>query len=79
MNEQLAQENKQLNLRFLEQKQQLDEIKDRMRFYTKVHIVRFSTKTCWVGFVPLVSLLTECAPALETLNVLDCVFSILGE
>lgn len=36
VNEKLMQENKQLQLRYLEQKQQLDEIKDRMKFFTKV-------------------------------------------
>ncbi len=30
------QENKELQLRYLEQKQQLDEIKERMKFFTKV-------------------------------------------
>ncbi|XDV52509.1 hypothetical protein PO909_021235 [Leuciscus waleckii] len=35
VNEKLMQENKQLQLRYLEQKQQLDEIKDRMKFFTK--------------------------------------------
>ncbi|XP_051546298.1 protein fantom [Myxocyprinus asiaticus] len=35
LNENLMQENKQLQLHFLEQKQQLDEIKDRMKFFTK--------------------------------------------
>ncbi|KAK6317932.1 hypothetical protein J4Q44_G00112230 [Coregonus suidteri] len=35
MNEKCIQENKEIQLRFLEQKQQLDEIKDRMKFYTK--------------------------------------------
>ncbi|XP_036431859.1 protein fantom isoform X3 [Colossoma macropomum] len=36
LNENLMQENKELQLRYLEQKQQLDEIKDRMKFFTKV-------------------------------------------
>ncbi|XP_056101710.1 protein fantom [Rhinichthys klamathensis goyatoka] len=35
VNEKLMQENKQLQLRYLEQKQQMDEIKDRMKFFTK--------------------------------------------
>ncbi|ROL55359.1 Protein fantom [Anabarilius grahami] len=35
VNEKLMQENKQLQLHYLEQKQQLDEIKDRMKFFTK--------------------------------------------
>ncbi|XP_036431858.1 protein fantom isoform X2 [Colossoma macropomum] len=35
LNENLMQENKELQLRYLEQKQQLDEIKDRMKFFTK--------------------------------------------
>ncbi|XP_055047592.2 protein fantom [Misgurnus anguillicaudatus] len=35
LNENLTEENKQLQLRYLEQKQQLDEIKDRMKFFTK--------------------------------------------
>nr|AEM05865.1 rpgrip1l protein [Danio rerio] len=35
VNENLTQENKQLQLRYLEQKQQLEEIKDRMKFFTK--------------------------------------------
>ncbi|KAK7122042.1 hypothetical protein R3I93_022981 [Phoxinus phoxinus] len=35
VNEKLMQENKQLQLRYLEQKQHLDEIKDRMKFFTK--------------------------------------------
>ncbi|KAI4872166.1 hypothetical protein NFI96_031001 [Prochilodus magdalenae] len=35
LNESLMQENKELQLRYLEQKQQLDEIKDRMKFFTK--------------------------------------------
>nr|XP_015224156.1 PREDICTED: protein fantom [Lepisosteus oculatus] len=34
-NESLSLENRELQLRFLEQKQQLDEIKDRMKFFTK--------------------------------------------
>lgn len=43
LNEKLTEENKELQLRFLEQKQQLDEIKDRMKFFTKVnalHVVK---------------------------------------
>lgn len=36
LNEKLVQENKELQLRYLEQKQQLDEIKERMKFFTKV-------------------------------------------
>lgn len=36
LNEKLSQQNRDLQLRFLEQKQQLDEIKDRMKFFTKV-------------------------------------------
>ena len=35
-NEALSQENTQLQLRYLEQKQQLDEIQERMKFFTKV-------------------------------------------
>ncbi|KAG7473490.1 hypothetical protein MATL_G00096440 [Megalops atlanticus] len=35
LNENLSQQNQDLQLRFLEQKQQLDEIKDRMKFFTK--------------------------------------------
>ncbi|KAK3526047.1 hypothetical protein QTP70_012811 [Hemibagrus guttatus] len=35
INEKLIKENKELQLRYLEQKQQLDEIKDRMKFFTK--------------------------------------------
>uniref|UniRef100_A0AAR2K8T2 C2 domain-containing protein n=1 Tax=Pygocentrus nattereri TaxID=42514 RepID=A0AAR2K8T2_PYGNA len=35
LNENVMQENKELQLRYLEQKQQLDEIKDRMKFFTK--------------------------------------------
>ncbi|XP_035252281.1 protein fantom [Anguilla anguilla] len=35
LNERLSQQNQDLQLRFLEQKQQLDEIKDRMKFFTK--------------------------------------------
>lgn len=35
VNEKVMQENKQLQLRYLEQKQQLDEIKHRMKFFTK--------------------------------------------
>ncbi|XP_067292112.1 protein fantom isoform X2 [Pseudorasbora parva] len=35
VNEKVMEENKQLQLRYLEQKQQLDEIKDRMKFFTK--------------------------------------------
>ncbi|XP_061077870.1 protein fantom [Conger conger] len=35
LNEKLSQQNGDLQLRFLEQKQQLDEIKDRMKFFTK--------------------------------------------
>ncbi|KAI7811597.1 protein fantom [Triplophysa rosa] len=35
LNEKLTEENKELQLRYLEQKQQLDEIKDRMKFFTK--------------------------------------------
>ncbi|KAG1934055.1 protein fantom [Pimephales promelas] len=35
VNEKLMQENKELQLRYLEQKQQMDEIKDRMKFFTK--------------------------------------------
>lgn len=35
--EKLTEENKELQLRFLEQKQQLEEIKDRMKFFTKVN------------------------------------------
>ncbi|XP_054856423.1 protein fantom [Eublepharis macularius] len=34
-NEKLAQENKELQLRYLEQKQQLDELKNRMKFFNK--------------------------------------------
>ncbi|XP_059848808.1 protein fantom isoform X1 [Hypanus sabinus] len=34
-NEQLSQENKELQLHYLEHKQQLDELKDRMKFFTK--------------------------------------------
>ncbi|KAJ8002849.1 hypothetical protein DPEC_G00163240 [Dallia pectoralis] len=34
LNEKLSKENKDLQLRFLEQKQQLDELKDKMKFYT---------------------------------------------
>uniref|UniRef100_A0A8C8M3C4 C2 domain-containing protein n=1 Tax=Oncorhynchus tshawytscha TaxID=74940 RepID=A0A8C8M3C4_ONCTS len=36
MNEKLSQEKEDIQLRFLEQKQQLDEIRDRIKFYTKV-------------------------------------------
>uniref|UniRef100_A0A8C1U4L6 RPGRIP1 like n=1 Tax=Cyprinus carpio TaxID=7962 RepID=A0A8C1U4L6_CYPCA len=35
LNEKLMQENRELQLRYLEQKQQLDEIKERMKFFTK--------------------------------------------
>ncbi|KAM9502382.1 protein fantom isoform 2-T5 [Salvelinus alpinus] len=35
MNEKLSQEKEDIQLRFLEQKQQLDEIRDRIKFYTK--------------------------------------------
>uniref|UniRef100_A0A6Q2YDI0 C2 domain-containing protein n=1 Tax=Esox lucius TaxID=8010 RepID=A0A6Q2YDI0_ESOLU len=35
LNEQLRQENKDIQLRFLEQKQQFDEIQDKIKFYTK--------------------------------------------
>ncbi|KAK1788869.1 hypothetical protein P4O66_015782 [Electrophorus voltai] len=35
LNENLMQENKELQLRYLDQKQQLDEIKDRMKFFSK--------------------------------------------
>uniref|UniRef100_A0A671QRG2 RPGRIP1 like n=1 Tax=Sinocyclocheilus anshuiensis TaxID=1608454 RepID=A0A671QRG2_9TELE len=35
--EKLMQENKELQLRYLEQKQQLDEMKERMKFFTKVN------------------------------------------
>ncbi|XP_066525116.1 protein fantom isoform X2 [Hoplias malabaricus] len=35
VNEKMMQENKELQLRYLEQKQQLDEIKNRMKFFTK--------------------------------------------
>ncbi|KAL0968596.1 hypothetical protein UPYG_G00268990 [Umbra pygmaea] len=35
LNEKLQQENKDIQLRFLEQKQQLDEIRDKIKFYTK--------------------------------------------
>ncbi|KAM3870038.1 protein fantom [Diretmus argenteus] len=34
-NEKLTEENKRLQIQFLEQKQQLDEVNDRMKFYTK--------------------------------------------
>lgn len=43
VNEKLMQENKQLQLQYLEQKQQLDEIKDRMKFFTKVKCNRVET------------------------------------
>lgn len=43
VNEKLMQENKQLQLQYLEQKQQLDEIKDRMKFFTKVKCDRVET------------------------------------
>lgn len=36
MNEKLSQEKEDIQLRFLEQKQQLEEIRDRIKFYTKV-------------------------------------------
>lgn len=36
LNEKLTKENKELQRSYLEQKQQLDEIKDRMKFFTKV-------------------------------------------
>lgn len=36
LNEKLIKENKELQRSYLEQKQQLDEIKDRMKFFTKV-------------------------------------------
>ncbi|CAB1322836.1 unnamed protein product [Coregonus sp. 'balchen'] len=48
MNEKCIQENKEIQLRFLEQKQQLDEIKDRMKFYTKV---RKSQRSGELGFL----------------------------
>ncbi|KAJ8343308.1 hypothetical protein SKAU_G00306370 [Synaphobranchus kaupii] len=35
LNENLSRQNQELQLRFLEQKQQVDEIKDRMKFFTK--------------------------------------------
>ncbi|XP_026095320.1 protein fantom [Carassius auratus] len=35
LNEKLMQENRELQLRYLEQKQQLDEIKERMKYFTK--------------------------------------------
>ncbi|KAL1247936.1 hypothetical protein QQF64_023312 [Cirrhinus molitorella] len=35
LNEKLMQENRELQLRYLEQKQQLDEIRERMKFFTK--------------------------------------------
>lgn len=36
LNEKLIKESKELQRSYLEQKQQLDEIKDRMKFFTKV-------------------------------------------
>lgn len=36
LNEKLLKENKELQRSYLEQRQQLDEIKDRMKFFTKV-------------------------------------------
>uniref|UniRef100_A0A8C7QAJ1 C2 domain-containing protein n=1 Tax=Oncorhynchus mykiss TaxID=8022 RepID=A0A8C7QAJ1_ONCMY len=38
MNEKLSQEKEDIQLRFLEQKQQLDEIRDRIKFYTKSEV-----------------------------------------
>uniref|UniRef100_A0A8C2C2R3 RPGRIP1 like n=1 Tax=Cyprinus carpio TaxID=7962 RepID=A0A8C2C2R3_CYPCA len=38
LNEKLMQENRELQLRYLEQKQQLDEIKERMKFFTKAEV-----------------------------------------
>lgn len=35
-NERLTEENKKIHIQFLEQKQQLEELKDRLKFYSKV-------------------------------------------
>ena len=36
MNDRLTEENKRLQIQFLEQKQQLEEVNERLKFYTKV-------------------------------------------
>lgn len=59
VNEKLVQENKQLQLHYLEQKQQLDEIKDRMKFFTKVKCDRDEGIVHIVYFYKIKSLKTD--------------------